>query len=137
MTTAYLIAIRRTGAQLVLAEYGTVGVTAFEPGELRLPNLFTGAETRLACKSLLIVGARFANDSLYQSLVARPDALAAAGIASVTRIGDALAPGALVHAVYSGHRYARELDANPSTLSFRRDAPLRSQAITAPEGINA
>jgi len=113
-------------------------VTAFEPGELRLANLFTGAETRLVCKSLVIVGARFANDSLYQSLVARPDALAAAGIASVTRIGDALAPGALVHAVYSGHRYARELDANPSTLSFRRDMPLHSQAASAPsEGINA
>jgi len=113
-------------------------VTAFEPGELTLANLFTGAETHLACQSLVIVGARFSNDSLYQALVARPDALAAAGIACVTRIGDALAPGALVHAVYSGHRYARELDANPSTLGFRRDTPLHSQATTAPaEAINA
>ena len=129
--------VHRALANAAVTVHTLSRVTAFEPGELRLANLFTGAETRLACKSLLIVGARFANDSLYQSLVARPDALAAAGIASVTRIGDALAPGALVHAVYSGHRYARELDANPSTLSFRRDAPLRSQAITAPEGINA
>ncbi len=26
------------------------------------------------------------------------------------RIGDALAPGAIVHAVHSGHQYAQELD---------------------------
>jgi len=42
----------------------------------------------------------------------------------VTRIGDALAPGALVHAIYSGHRYARELDADPAAVRYRRDAPL-------------
>jgi hypothetical protein len=29
-----------------------------------------------------------------------------------------------VHAVYSGHRYAEELDADPESLVFRRDAPL-------------
>ena len=45
-------------------------------------------------------------------------------IRSVTRIGDALAPGAIVHAVYSGHRYARELDTDPTARRYRRDAPL-------------
>jgi dimethylamine/trimethylamine dehydrogenase len=99
-------------------------VTAFEHGELRLANLFTGAEQRLECRSLVIVGARFANDALYGALTARGDELGRAGIKSVTRIGDALAPGALVHAIYSGHRYARELDADPATLAYRRDAPL-------------
>jgi hypothetical protein len=29
-----------------------------------------------------------------------------------------------VHAVYSGHRYARELDAAPEQLAYRRDFPL-------------
>jgi dimethylamine/trimethylamine dehydrogenase len=99
-------------------------VAAFEPGEVTLANLFTNATTRLACRSLLIVGARFANDDLYQALASRSSDLTAAGIQSVTRIGDALAPGALVHAVYSGHRYARELDADPASLVYRRDAPL-------------
>jgi dimethylamine/trimethylamine dehydrogenase len=100
-------------------------VTAFEPGELTLAAQFTDKESRLACRSLVIVGARFPNDSLYHQLVDQPDKLAGAGIASVTRIGDALAPGAIVHAVYSGHRYARELDADPQAPNFRRDAPLR------------
>jgi dimethylamine/trimethylamine dehydrogenase len=100
-------------------------VTAFEPGELTLAAQFTDKESRLACRSLVIVGARFPNDSLYHQLVEQPDRLAGAGIASVTRIGDALAAGAIVHAVYSGHRYARELDADPQAITFRRDAHLR------------
>jgi dimethylamine/trimethylamine dehydrogenase len=99
-------------------------VTAFEGGEVTLAGLFTNAERRLPCGALVIVGARFANDALYQALSGRADDLSAAGIRSVVRIGDALAPGALVHAIYSGHRYARELDAGPASLEFRRDAPL-------------
>jgi dimethylamine/trimethylamine dehydrogenase len=47
-----------------------------------------------------------------------------AGILSVERIGDASAPGAIAHAVYSGHRYARELDSPGGTELYRRDAPI-------------
>jgi dimethylamine/trimethylamine dehydrogenase len=99
-------------------------VTALEGGEVTLANQFTHAPLRLPCASLVIVGARFAEDALHGALTGRADELAAAGIRSVTRIGDALAPGAIVHAVYSGHRYARELDADPNTLTPLRDSPL-------------
>ena len=99
-------------------------VANFQSGELTLVNQFTSAERRLPCRSLLIVGARFANDPLHGALIARQDDLRRAGIMSVTRVGDAAAPGAIVHAVYSGHRYARELDAEPASLACRRDAPL-------------
>jgi len=99
-------------------------VTDFQGDEITIAGQFTNAETGLPCGALVIVGARFADDELYHALTARPADLSAAGIRSVTRIGDALAPGALVHAVYSGHRYARELDAEPSSLALRRDAPL-------------
>jgi dimethylamine/trimethylamine dehydrogenase len=99
-------------------------VTAFADGELTLAHQFTNAVTRLPCRSLVIIGARFANDALHAELTREPAALAAAGISSVSRIGDALAPGAIVHAVYSGHRFARELDADPASLGHRRDAPL-------------
>jgi dimethylamine/trimethylamine dehydrogenase len=99
-------------------------VTAFEPGEVTLANQFTNATTSLECRSLVIVGARFGDDTLHAELTARTAQLSAAGIQSVTRIGDALAPGAIVHAVYSGHRFARELDADPAALLYRRDAPL-------------
>jgi dimethylamine/trimethylamine dehydrogenase len=43
------------------------------------------------------------------------------GIASITRIGDAHAPGAIVHAVHSGHKYARELGQPPRGLPYTRD----------------
>jgi dimethylamine/trimethylamine dehydrogenase len=99
-------------------------VTGFGAGSVTLAGQFTGVTTQRPCATLVIVGARFANDGLHAELSARPEDLARAGIRSVTRIGDALAPGAIVHAVYSGHRYARELDADPATLGVRRDAPL-------------
>jgi dimethylamine/trimethylamine dehydrogenase len=49
----------------------------------------------------------------------------AAGIKSMTRIGDCLAPGFIAHAVYHGHRYARELDAPPQgEVPFKRHLPM-------------
>jgi dimethylamine/trimethylamine dehydrogenase len=116
--------VHRALAAAGVALHTLARVTARASGAVTLAQQFTGAETRLACASLLIVGTRFANDGLHTELMARGGELAAAGIRSVTRIGDALAPGAIVHAVYSGHRYARELDAAPGTLAHRRDAPL-------------
>jgi len=99
-------------------------VTAFANDAVTLANQFTNAATQLPCASLVIVGTRFADDTLYAELMARQGGFDDAGIRSVARIGDALAPGAIVHAVYSGHRYAEELDAEPATLRYRRDAPL-------------
>ncbi|MBS0578824.1 MAG: FAD-dependent oxidoreductase [Proteobacteria bacterium] len=108
-------------------------VTAFTPGEVTLSNQFTNAERRLPCRSLVIVGARFAADGLYSELGRREADLKSAGIRSVTRIGDALAPGAIVHAVYSGRRYAEEMDADAESIAYRRDAPLnRRPAASEP-----
>ncbi|MDD9883635.1 MAG: FAD-dependent oxidoreductase [Gammaproteobacteria bacterium] len=46
------------------------------------------------------------------------DSLSAAGVSSLIRIGDCLAPATIAAAVYDGHRYAREFGAPPD-----RDAP--------------
>jgi dimethylamine/trimethylamine dehydrogenase len=99
-------------------------VVRFELGEITIANLFTGQEQRLPCRSLVIVGARLARDELYQALMMRQNELGPAGILSVDRVGDALAPGAIAHAVYSGHRYARELDGPAGSELYRRDAPI-------------
>ncbi|HTV53122.1 MAG TPA: FAD-dependent oxidoreductase [Steroidobacteraceae bacterium] len=110
-------------------------VVRVQQGVVTLADLFSGRERELPCGSLVVVGARLANDALYGELSAGPEALASAGIRSVTRIGDALAPGALVHATYSAHRYARELDAEPAQIEPRRDSPLPRRvagAATAP-----
>ena len=78
----------------------------------------------MPCRSVLIVGLRLPRDELHDALAARADEIAAAGIRSVDRIGDALAPGAIVHAVHSGHKLARELGAAAAARPYRRDTPI-------------
>jgi dimethylamine/trimethylamine dehydrogenase len=86
-------------------------VTGFDGAELALADVFSGTESRLECRSLVIVGMRRPRQDLYRALMARGPELELAGIASVSPIGDSYAPGAIVHAVHGGHRYAREFDA--------------------------
>ena len=64
--------------------------------------VFTGRHTTMHCENLMLVTARQAVDSLYNSLQD-------ADSNDVYRIGDCEAPGAIAHAVYSGHKLAREL----------------------------
>jgi len=99
-------------------------VTAFDGAELIMEDIFGGVTKALACRSLVIVGIRKPRDELYRSLLARGAELDQAGIASVRLIGDALAPGAIVHAVHSGHRYARELEVQAGSLPYKRDVPV-------------
>lgn len=123
-------ALAKAGVELRALER----VESFEGGEVTLAHMFTRAPTRLPCRALVIVGARLPSESLYQELMSRHEELDRAGIASVTRIGDALAPGAIAHAVYSGHRFARELEAGESAHRLRLDAPLRTMSV--PESAN-
>lgn len=86
-------------------------VTEFANGSIELTSIYRDKSVRsIDCASLVVVGARKSNDTLYQELVADPDKLADAGIANVRCIGDCQAPGAIVHAVYSGHECARTID---------------------------
>lgn len=99
-------------------------VTAFDGAELTLDDIFGGVTKTIGCRSLVIVGIRQPRDELYQALLARGADVEQAGIASLRLIGDASAPGAIVHAVHSGHRYARELEAPPGAMPYRRDFPV-------------
>ena len=95
---------------------------AIEAGRALLSCVYTGNETRCDCAAIVSVTARLPNDALYLALAADSAALDAAGVSSVKVIGDACAPAAVVHAIYSGHRYARELDAPPPEgLPFKRE----------------
>lgn len=100
-------------------------VTSFGGGDAELVGHFAGRQERLECNALVIVGTRYADDELHSELIARGQQLRDAGTRSVTLIGDALAPGTIAQGIYSGHYYARELDADPETFGFRRDAPLK------------
>src|SRR5262249_20928922 len=99
-------------------------VAGFDGAEVELACVFTGRRTTLPAAALVTVTARSPEQALACELAARPEALAAAGVRSVTAIGDCLAPGTIAAAVYSGHRYARELD-EPigDRVAFRRALP--------------
>ena len=66
---------------------------------------------------------RLPEDQLYQALKAREADWRDAGLKTVSRIGDCAGPATIAAAVFSGHRYARDLDApfDPDAVPFRRE----------------
>jgi dimethylamine/trimethylamine dehydrogenase len=113
--------LRELGIRVITSR-DLVGV---KDGVAELAHSYGEAPEFVAVDAIVPVTARLPEEALYQSLIANPDALKDAGIKSVTRIGDCLAPGLIAYAVYSGHRYARELDANDlGEVKFRRPLPL-------------
>jgi len=75
--------------------------------------IYTGREEKIAASAVVLVTSRMPEDDLYQSLRDEID---------IERIGDCLAPGTIATAVYSGHRYAREMDEEVTDgVSFLRE----------------
>ena len=86
-----------------------------------LSCVYTDRVQQVPCVSVLTITARLPNDELQQALLAAEGQWREAGLETVTAIGDSLAPGLIAHAVYSGHRYAQEFDAEPKgDVAFRR-----------------
>ena len=94
---------------------------------LDLQSIYTAARppAALACATLVMVTMRDPVDALWHALDARRGAWADAGLRSVRRVGDALAPGLVAAAVFAGHRAARAFDAEPAqdpdAVPFRRE----------------
>ena len=110
----------------------------FDGESAKLENIFTGASTELGVRSIVIVGHRQPIDGVYHDLMKREAEFADAGIKSVQRIGDALAPGAIVHAVHSGHQYARQLDQGGNQgylrdIQIGEDAPGEVYRLWSPD----
>ena len=111
------IQLRRLGVAVITAH----DLAGFDGNEVALTSNYGEAARKIPAAAVVCVTSRLPEEALYQALQREPEALRAAGIKSVTRIGDCLAPGFIAHAVYSGHRYARELDAPPAgEVSFKR-----------------
>ena len=102
--------------QLVTAH----NIVEFDGSRAWLEHSWSERRSSIECAAIVSLTARLPNEALALALQARESEWAEAGIASVTSIGDADAPGLIAHAVYAGHRYARELD-EPS----RGDVPFR------------
>ena len=85
-------------------------IAAIDAQEVTLQNVYNDASSTQAAEAVVLVTMRTPVDTLWQS---RPE---------IARIGDAFGPSTIAAAVYSGHRYARELDAEPTNkVPFRRE----------------
>jgi len=123
--TLELLAINKRLRELGIRVIPSRDLVAVKDGVAQLDHSYGEAPEFVPVDAIVPVTARLPEEALYQSLIANPDALKDAGIKSVTRIGDCLAPGLIAYAVYSGHRYARELDTNDlGEVKFRRPLPL-------------
>ena len=102
----------------------TTNLDDFDGACARLSNLFNRQPLERAVDSVVVVGLRLPNLELYEALSARA-AAGDAGLAGVPiqLVGDALAPGAIAHAVHSGHGYARSL-VGDTAENYRRDEPV-------------
>jgi dimethylamine/trimethylamine dehydrogenase len=113
--------LRSLGVDIVTAQ----NLTGWRDGAARLACVYGDRERSVAADSLLTITARLPNDELQQALQARESEWRDAGIESVTAIGDCLAPGLIAHAVYSGHRFAQELETPfDDEVRFRRHLPV-------------
>ncbi|MBS0382087.1 MAG: FAD-dependent oxidoreductase [Proteobacteria bacterium] len=102
--------IRKRMAELGIVPLVSHNLLDYRNTTLTLEDAWNHEQRALACDALVMVTARLPDDDLYQALLRREPEWADAGIRSVRCIGDAEAPGLIAHAVYAGHRYARELD---------------------------
>ncbi|MBU8813475.1 FAD-dependent oxidoreductase [Mycolicibacterium goodii] len=107
-------------------------VTAVTADGVRTACVYTGDEGTVSAESVVMVTARLPHDGLYQELLSRESEWTDAGLLSVRAIGDAWAPATIAAAVWSGHRYAEELD-EPQPLGpvpyLRETSQLASEPV--------
>jgi dimethylamine/trimethylamine dehydrogenase len=80
--------------------------------------VFSGTTVQQTADALVLVTSREPDDRLYRELVGEDPLY---DRSTVEMIGDCAQPGLIVHAVYSGHKAAREIDQGTERVALRRD----------------
>jgi dimethylamine/trimethylamine dehydrogenase len=94
---------------------------------LEVACIYTGRRREVSAGTLVMITSRRPNSEVYLALTEDAEKLAAAGIDSVSAIGDCSCPSTIAAAVYDGHRAARELDAVNTSHSTHQS---RSSSFT-------
>ncbi|AZQ74110.1 NADH:flavin oxidoreductase [Streptomyces luteoverticillatus] len=115
--------VQRRVMEKCAAVHTSTALVRAEPGAARLACVYTGRETVVTADALVLVTGMVPRDELYTGLRAfGEEALGAAGIRRVVRLGDCLGPGIIAAAVHSGHLFARTLDtAITDETPYRRE----------------
>jgi dimethylamine/trimethylamine dehydrogenase len=89
-------------------------IVSIGDNSIEIANVYHGEKRQnLGYQSLVLATSRLPNDRLYKELAADPEKLKEAGITNLARIGDCVAASTIQFAVFEGHRFAQELDAEP------------------------
>jgi len=96
----------------------SAAVVGFDGESVGLACVYTGREWRQRASTLVLVTSREPSDELYRELVGEEGAVPDL---KIQRIGDCLAPALIAHAVFSGHKAARELDEAGAPAPAGRD----------------
>jgi dimethylamine/trimethylamine dehydrogenase len=83
---------------------------AFDGQAAEIECTYSGNRRRIEAAAVVSITLRAPDDSLYHELQQAIDSGDTYPPDSVTRIGDCLTPTIIAGAIFSGHRYARELD---------------------------
>jgi dimethylamine/trimethylamine dehydrogenase len=98
-------------------------LTKVEKAAATFECIYTGATIEIGHETAVLATGRLPRRTLYDSLAARRDEWADAGLVSVTRIGDCLVPSTIADAVHGGHRFARGLDVADTASPLQRERP--------------
>ena len=109
-----------------IAMYASNIMTAINADTVTVADTISGKETTIPAATVVMVTARDPVDGLYHDLASDTDALSAAGIQSLTRIGDCLGPNTIAAAIHSGHSGARLLD-----TTVDPDRPYKRESFSA------
>jgi dimethylamine/trimethylamine dehydrogenase len=109
--------IQRQVLEAGIEVVANANLTAIRDGAVDLACVFTGRPQTRPAASVVLVTARLPEAGLY-------DQLANAGVRSLIRIGDCLAPGTIAHAVFSGRRAAEALDEPVADIVGFRTEPV-------------
>jgi len=101
-------------------------ISSVNGDNLEMRCIYTNEATELACKTLILVTERLPNITLYQQLVQQAPIDSEAPKHHLELIGDALAPGLIADAVFSGHLAAENFEASKKEIEramFMREMP--------------
>jgi dimethylamine/trimethylamine dehydrogenase len=96
-------------------------VVGFDGSQLTVECTLTDRRRFVPAATVVTLTAREPNEELALQLQDLPGAVEAAGVLSVSSVGDCWVPSTIAAAVYAGHRYGRELGAEPEGVGFRRE----------------